>query len=88
MSTKLNVRIYKILRKKINYLRGGDPLRDRLRCRGDLDRRVLDRERLLDREIDLRFFRALSRSSFSFKSFSKAAKGSSITLKSSFNCTL
>lgn len=66
--------------EKSTCLRSGDALRDLLRGRGDLDRRVLDRERLLEREMDLRFFRALSRSSFSFNSFSKAAKGSSITL--------
>ena len=67
-------------------LRAGDKLRDRLRWRGDFERRDLLIERLLerlldlDRESDLRFLRALSRSSFSFSSFSKAARGSSITL--------
>lgn len=50
----------------------------------DLDRdrwRVLDRDRVLDREMDLLFFLALSLSSFSFNSFSNAAKGSSMTLQ-------
>ena len=64
----------------MQYLRG-EPLRERLLCLGDLERRVLDLERDLEREMDLLFFLALSRSSFSLSNFSNAAKGSSITLR-------
>ena len=69
------------MERDLERLRPGDMLRDLLLCRGDLDRRDLERERVLERDSDLRFLRALSRSSFSFNSFSKAANGSSMTLR-------
>ena len=70
---------YRLKKLEHTNLRG-EPLRDRLRPR-DFDRLERERERLLERDKDLRFFLARSRSSFSFNSFSKAARGSSITLE-------